>query len=269
MRRLATWAVAAAIALSLHAPARADERVYSLDQCADQFVLGLADRDAIVGLSRRADDRDSYLRALVPGLPLRRPTLESILAARPTLVVRYWGGDPRLVRSLRARGVRVAEIGEANDFDGVRRNVRNIAAALGRASAGEAMIREMDQELAAARGAWRGQTALYLTSGGYTAGPGTLIDAILRAAGLSNAVRTPGFSAAPLESLALAPPQRVVLGFFDAGTVAAQRWGPGRHQTERRLVKDRAAARLSSRVLGCPGWFATNGVRRLANAARR
>jgi iron complex transport system substrate-binding protein len=269
MRRLASWAAGLAVALALHGPAGATERIFSLDQCADQFVLGLADRDAIVGLSRRVDDRDSYLSALAPGLPMRRPTLESILAARPTLVVRYWGGDPRLVRTLRARGVRVAEIAEANDFEGVRRNVRTIAAALGRAQAGEAMVGEMNRELAAARGAWRGQSALYLTSGGYTAGPGTLVDAIMRAAGLVNAVRAPGFSTAPLEALVLAPPQRLVLGFFDNRTVAIQRWGPGRHQVVRRLLKDRTATRLSSRVMGCPGWFSTNAVRRLANAGRR
>jgi len=106
--------------------------VLSLDQCADQFVLALSPRDSIVGLSTRADDPDSHLRALAAGLPLRRTTLESALAARPDLVVRYWGGDPRFVAQLQQRGARVVTIEDATDFGGVRANVRRVPAALDR-----------------------------------------------------------------------------------------------------------------------------------------
>ena len=79
-------------------------RVVSLDQCADQYVLALAPRQAIAGLSHRADDSDSHLRHQAEGLPQRRVTAEGVLAARPTLVVRYWGGDARLEETLARRG---------------------------------------------------------------------------------------------------------------------------------------------------------------------
>ena len=79
--------------------AEAGPRVLSLDQCADQFVLALSPREAIVGLSTRADDADSRLRALAVGLPKRRVGLEPALAVRPQVVVRYWGGEPRLIEA--------------------------------------------------------------------------------------------------------------------------------------------------------------------------
>ncbi|HWU13287.1 MAG TPA: ABC transporter substrate-binding protein, partial [Caulobacter sp.] len=68
------------------------ERVMSLDSCADQYVLALAARGTIVGVSSRAAAPDSFLRAKAAGLPKRRTTLEAVLSARPDIVVRQWGG---------------------------------------------------------------------------------------------------------------------------------------------------------------------------------
>ena len=264
MRALASLVLAA---LALAAPARASPRVFSLDQCADQFVLALAPRSDIVGLSMRADDPDSHLRADAGGLPLRRATLESALAARPDLVVRYWGGEPGLVRRLQARGVRVVTLEDAADFDGVRRNVRAVAAALGRPDRGEALVSRMDGQLAAGQGAWGGRGALYLTSGGFTTGPGGLIDAILRAAGMSNLVRRPGYAAVPLEQLVLHPPAAFVLGFFDRAGLAGQSRSLAERPVLRRVMAGRPATSLPSDLLGCPAWFAGDAVQRLAAAA--
>lgn len=242
-------------------------RVLSLDQCADQYVMALSNRDAIVGLSTRADDPDSRLRDLAKGLPQRRVTLETALAARPQVVVRYWGGEPRLIGALEQRGVRVVTIGEATGFADVRTNVRRVAAALGRPGEGERLIREMDGRLARAAGAWGGRRALYLTPGGVTAGPGTLVDAVLRAAGMSNAEARPGYQTVSLEQVAMAPPQAAVLGFFDTFQLAGDSWGVGRHRVLQRVARERAVASLPGSMLGCPDWGAAEAAERLAAAA--
>ncbi|MGI9169590.1 MAG: ABC transporter substrate-binding protein [Caulobacteraceae bacterium] len=244
----------------------AGSRVYSLDQCADQYVLALAPRADIAGLSRRATKADSYLRAEVGALPLRRATAESVLAARPAVVVRYWGGDERLVADLRRLGMRVVTIDDAADFSAVRVNVRRVAAALGERRAGEAMIGRMDRRLAAAAGAWRGRGALYLTSGGDTAGRGTLIDAMLRAPGLTNLAPGAGFHALSLERLVLGPPAALVLGFFDVGLDAVQHWSLARQAPVRRLAERRAIVSLPGAILGCPAWFAADAVTRISAA---
>ncbi|MEO8926557.1 MAG: ABC transporter substrate-binding protein [Caulobacteraceae bacterium] len=259
-------AVIALAALAVAAPAGAGPRVFSLDQCADQYVLALSPRADIVGLSRRATKTDSYLRADVGALPLRRATSESVLAARPAVVVRYWGGDTRLLADLRRRGIGVVVIDDAVDFPAVRANIRRLAGALGQGAAGEGLIARMDVRLAAAKDAWGGARAQYLTSGGATAGRGTLIDAMLRAAGLTNLATGAGFQTLSLERLILTPPAALVLGFFDAGADAFAHWSLGRRASLRQLAARRAIVSLPGAVLGCPAWFAADGVAAIARA---
>ncbi|HEY2708530.1 MAG TPA: ABC transporter substrate-binding protein, partial [Caulobacteraceae bacterium] len=146
--RGAILALGAIVALAAAGEGRAAPRIVSLDQCADQYVLALAPRDQIVGLSKRARNADSYLRTDAAGLPERRATLESILGSRATIAVTYWAGDARLPAALARRGVSVIQIGEATDFAGVRADVRQVAAGLGQRAAGESLIAAMDAKLA-------------------------------------------------------------------------------------------------------------------------
>ena len=263
----ALCALVAALAL---APsfALAAPRVMSLDSCADQYVLALAPRDSIVGLSHRAVSRDSYMRSAAAGLPLRRATFESLVAARPQVVVRLWGGDARLAKALERKGVTTVTLDDAADFQGVRVNVRKVAAALDRRAEGEAIVSRMDAQLGRAAGAGKGRSALYLTPGGFTAGSGTLIDAMLKAAGYANASKAPYFAPVSLEGLVMTPPTAVVLGLFDMARAGADRWGPGRHAALQRVVATRTVASLPASVVGCPAWFAADGAGMLAEAAR-
>lgn len=264
MRRAVGLAIAVLAAGATVAEAR-PLRVLSLDQCADQYVLALAP-DAELALSPRADDPDAWMRAQARGRRQVRPTLEAAMAFRPDVVVRYWGGEPRLLARLEADGVRVAMIEDAVDFTGVRTNVRSVARALDATPRGEALIAAMDHKLTRTApvggGRARGRVQ-YLTPGGFTAGPGTLIDAILGAAGFANAATAPGFAAVNVERIALFPPVRFVLGFFDQ---SRSDWrGPGRHPVVRKAVEGRAVASLKASALTCPGWFAADAALDLAS----
>lgn len=232
-------------------------------------MLALTPRPAIVGLSTRADDADSLLREQARGLPLRRVNLETALSTRPSLVVRTYGGDARLVRALEQRGVRVLTLEDALDFDGVRRNLRSVSAAVGAPAKGEALVADMDRRLARAAGAWKGKSALYLTPSGFTAGPGTLADGILRAAGLVNAERRPGYNEVPLERFVLDPPEAVVLAFFDTPTYASSSWAPGRHALMQERLRERAVASLPGRMIACANWGAAEAAEVLAGQAPR
>lgn len=232
-------------------------RVMALDQCADQYVLELAP-DADLALSPRADDPDAWLREQARGRLRVRPTLESAIAFRPDVVVRYWGGDLRLLRRLEASGVKVITIEDVTSFNGVRSEIRSVAEGLRVPGRGEVLAGRMDETLRAARpkAGTRQPSALYLTAGGFTAGRGTLIDAILSAAGFTNAAETPSFAPVSLERIALFPPARFVLGFFDQSR--ADWRGPGRHPVVRNAAKGRVAASLPAAALTCPAWFAAD-----------
>jgi iron complex transport system substrate-binding protein len=249
-------------------PLLAGPRVVSLDQCADQYVLAMAPRADIVGLSTRARNSDSYLKAEAQGLPEGRATAESVLGARPDVVVRYWGGDARLVSDLERRGVRVLTIDDATDFAGVSADIRRIALGLGEPASGERLVAGMDAELAAARDAGGGRGVYYFTSGGDTLGSGTLIDAMIRAAGFANLATRPGWGAISAERLVMDPPSLFVLGFFDADMAATLRWSVGRQAAVQRLVVGRTSVSLPGAILGCPAWFVADGSARLAAWAR-
>lgn len=261
--RIGGWAAvvlcgAAAASASASAEAR-PLRVMALDQCADQYVLALRP-DADLALSPRADDPDAWLRDAARGRRKVRPTLEAAVGFKPDVVVRYWGGEPRLLQRLEATGTRVATIPDAVDFDGVRANVRSVAHALGVPARGEALIARMDARLAedAPRTRAPRPGVLYLTAGGFTAGSSTLVDAILSAAGYRNLADKPYFSPVSVERIALYPPVRFVLGFFDQ---ARGDWrGPGRHPVVRRAAEGRVAARLPAATLTCPAWFAADAA---------
>lgn len=258
MRRLAAGLAGTVILVAGTAEAR-PLRVMALDQCADQYVLALRP-DAELALSPRADDPDAWLREAAAGRRRVRPTLEAAIAFKPDVVVRYWGGDQRLLDRLEATGVRVVRIEDATDFNGVRRVIRIVSEGLAVPGRGAAMTARMDGVLrtAGTDPARAAPSALYLTSGGFTAGRGTLVDAIMKAAGLSNAAAVPYFSPVSVERIALFPPTRFVLGFFDQ---ARADWrGAGRHPVVQKAAEGRVAARLPAAVLTCPGWFAADAA---------
>jgi len=261
--RQVVLAIVLALGVGSASPAAARPlRIMSLDQCADQYVLALAP-DADLALSPRADDPDSWMKAQATGRRRIRPTLEAAIGFRPDVVVRYWGGEPRLLAALEQRGARVVTIADATDLDQVRDVVRTVAVGLDQPARGERMVEQMDRRLGSIDEVSRG-SALYLTAGGFTAGRGTLIGAILETAGYANLADRAGFSAVSVERIALFPPTRFVLGFFDQ--VRADWRGPGRHPVVRRAAQGRTVARLPATALSCPAWFAAEAAVMLGQA---
>jgi len=240
-------------------------RVMALDQCADQYVLAMAP-DADLLLTHRADDRDAFYAHLAKGRKQVRPTLENAVSFRPDVVVRYWGGDSRLLRRLEQDETVVVTIEDARDFEGIRQNVRNVGAALKKSDAAAEIIAGMDAKLSQSDGAGRDQKVAYLTASGFTAGPDTLIDSILKAAGFKNAASKTGYMPFGLERALMQPPFKIVRGFFEH---AFTDWrGAGRHPALARFYKGQAVAELPVSTLTCPAWFAADAVVALAETQK-
>ncbi len=234
--------------------AAAAPRILSADFCADQLVLALADREQIAALSPNADKDFSHLRERTAGLPKSRADAEGAVATRADVVLRFWGGDgPRLERL----GIAVETLDYAADFDAVKRNVTRAAETMGQRDRGAALNREIDRRLGAlaARG-HTGVTALYVTPGGVTAGRETMIDAIMTAAGVTNAAAQAGLSYWPplsAEAVITKPPEFIVAGFFASASERINHWSAARHPAIRRLLIETPGVAPSSDVLSCPG----------------
>src|SRR5688572_26752246 len=130
-------------------PAQAEpRRIVSLDYCADQFVLALADRNQIAALSRGSQRDDSYFRDRARGIRQTRGTLEEVLALRPDLVVRNWGG-PWDAEQVYARfHVPILQVGDTPDFALARADLLDAASKLGHPAHGEALARNLDARIA-------------------------------------------------------------------------------------------------------------------------
>ncbi len=274
-RRLAALANSAALALVTCAllaacespPPRADStarRIVSLDYCADQFVLGLADRRDILALSPDAGATFSYMRAVAAGLPTVRPRAEDVLILEPDLVVRAYGGGPNARTFFERAGVPVLEIAFPDDIDGARAVIRHAARELGVVERGETLITEMDERLRKARVHAPGTRALYVTPAGYTAGPRTLVHDLFGAAGLDNFQSRAGWHPIPLERLAYEAPDGIARATFGAGTDHDDAWTAFRHPVTRRALRSVPVAVVDGATTSCGGWFVADAVAALA-----
>ncbi len=234
--------------------AAAAPRILSADFCADQLVLALADREQIAGLSPDAEKDFSHLRERAGGLPQARADAEGAIATDADVVLRFWGGDrPRLERL----GIGVETLDYAADFDAVKRNVMRAAKAMGQPERGAALNGQIDSRLRAlASRGHTGVTALYVTPGGVTAGRETMIDAIMTAAGVTNAAAQAGLSYWPplsAEAVITNPPQFIVAGFFASASERINHWSAARHPAIRRVLFETPGVAPSEDVLSCPG----------------
>jgi len=243
-------------------------RVFSADYCADQYVLALAPRAEIAALSPDARKDFSFLRARAVGIRQARPDAEAALASGADLVLRFWGGD---ARAFERAGLAVVTLPYADDFGGVAETIAAAASALGREREGAALAGEMRAKLGAlsARGP-SGQTGVYLTPGGVTAGKGTLVDAMFRAAGVRNRAADEGLSywpALPAELIVQRPPTFYVGGFFNADSETRDNWSAARHPAIMRALSSAHGVMLTPDLLSCPAWFAADAAQRIRDAA--
>ena len=192
-------------------------RVMSTNQCTDQLVLALLPPDRIASVTWLSRDPSGSLMAeAAKRVGINHGLAEEVVRQQPDLIITDRFSKPTTRAMLKRLGYPVVEIDDATSFDAIRTNVRLVAHAVGEDARGEAMIAEMDRdlaELAADRGpplrvvAWDG--------GGFSAGEGSLYNEVLKAAGAVNVAHEPpvsGYNRPDTEVLMIAAPTLLVKG---------------------------------------------------------
>ncbi len=245
-------------------------RIVSLDYCADQYILGLADRDRILALSPDADAAFSYMREEAAGLPTVRQRIEDVLALEPDLVVRSYGGGPRTTIFLEQAGVRVLPLGFMQDIDTVRATIRRAAEVFGVPARGEALVAEMDGRIERARAEARSIDAdvLYMSPAGVSAGPDTFVHRLIDTAGFENFQTQSGWRSIPLERLAYETPDRYAVGLFDRNRSHVDTWTPFRHPVATRRVAEGPMTPIDGATVVCGGWYLADAVEALVESVR-
>ncbi len=275
MTRAVTLTGAVLFVLTVAGPAQADElpRVVSLDYCADQYVLAVADPAQVLALSLEATHVHSFYRGRAKGLPVTRADAESVLALGPDLVIRNWGGDPRMISLLGRAGIKVMTAAYGSGPDVMFANLRRFAGAMGRTEEAEALIVRTRANLEAVTGAPRlGLTAAYVAPGGITAGAGTFVDEIIDAVGFETSASKfglEGWRPLPLEVLVADPPDVIIASFFDLKQARASNWSVARHARVREMLETTPTIYVPGRYFSCNGLFFADTVALIRSEAAR
>lgn len=248
-----------------HDAASAAARYASMDYCADQMLLKLVDRRHIVAVSPEADSDVTFAAPLAKGIPRVRPQLEDIARLRPTVVLRSYGGGPNISDGMQRIGVDVVQMGFPDSLEAVRSDLMRIASELDAADKGQALVRRLDGQLAAANTpAKPSQSALYMTPGDVTTGPGSLVAELIGAAGYTPYRREPGWGTLPLEAMVQRPPDAVLTAFFDSPAYTQDYWTSSQHPVARRALASARHADVPGAWVACGNWMVGDAVTALA-----
>lgn len=191
-------------------------RIVSVNLCADQLVLDLADRGQIAGLSRNAADPSlSAAAAKAVGLSIMRDSAETLLVSNPDMIVAIPKSRSGALQMLGAQNYRTIDAPSAATYQQIVDQLRKVGAAVGHPDRADAIIRRMAARLAVlAASTGRGRIAAYYQRRGYMTGTGTLIDDLMKRLGLVNLadkLGKPPLSQLSLEELVAARPDFIIM----------------------------------------------------------
>jgi len=261
------------LALLAALPAHAKpQRVVSLNLCADQLVLRLADPANVAAVTWLArDPAVSVVADRAQAVPITHGNVEEIVARRPDLVIGGRFTARAATAMLKRLGYPVLELDVPETIDAVRAQILEVAEALGEAARGAALAAELDRRLAAVPPAAGARpTAAVFRADGFTVGPGSLIDVLLDRAGLDNMAARRGLGAytrLPLEDLVLGRPDLLVVDRVD-GAYPALADDLMRHRALRTVFAETRTVVVPPRLWTCGGPQIADAAAILAAAAR-
>jgi iron complex transport system substrate-binding protein len=183
--------------------AQAYSRVVSLNLCTDDLLVALAP-EKIAALSPLS--RDPALAVRIGTFPIVHTDAEAVLHTHPDMILAADYGATATLAILQSRGIPIWRTKLPQNFDGIAAETLALGALLGVPARARALVAQMRQTLASLPPRDRG-TALIFEARGYVDQPGSLGDAVLRAAGYHNQAHGMRLD---LESLIDAPPDLLV-----------------------------------------------------------
>ncbi len=218
--------------------------------------------ERIAALSPLARDPAlSYFAREARRFPVVRPSAEAVLALRPGLVLGGKFGARATLSLLERAGVRVERLDVPTDFPSLRAGLRAAGALLGVPERAETAIAAMDAAMPPpVSPPSPPMTALVWRPRGWTSGPGGMMDAVLRAAGLTNA----GTGArAGLEALTRHQPDILIIGESGAGVSLAT------EMLRHRAVRNVPVRFYSVSLEICPGPWTVRTVGEVGEGGER
>lgn len=218
-------------------------RVASINLCTDELLVRLGDSSQIASVTWLSTvSAGSNVADLVRDVARNRGLAEEVVAAEPDLVLagRYTARET--VSVLRRIGFAVVDVDAPRTLDEVKAEIRRVAEAIGHVDRGEAMIAELERRLSRPASVREPKLrAAVLRPNGFTAGPGSLSDELMRRAGLVNVA-----AELKLDNYGQLPLETIILAGVDLLIVDGDRAGPPAMATK--ILNHPILARLGGRV---------------------
>lgn len=174
------------------------KRIVSVTTGTDEVLLGLVETERMVAVNEAfVDPKRSNVTELAEKIPnriIRNPSVETVAALKPDLVLVQTWIPIEKVAALRDLGIPVVTCKAPRNFAEVRDTVRLIAAAVDEKERGEKLVAMMDEELAALMKRIeevpkekKGATVALVSIMPAYGGAGCMIDDVLSYAGARNA----------------------------------------------------------------------------------
>jgi iron complex transport system substrate-binding protein len=266
----------ACVAFVMAAPAlAAPQRVVSTFLCTDEYVFRLLPSQRIAALSYEATDRHPVVSTIADsamGIPVIRPSTETVLKLKPDLVVMYNGTNPRLHANLKDLGIPIAEVPWANSLADVRRVTTMLGDRLGSPERARVLLAEMDRKIAEARSRAPNPPvgAILYEPQGYATVQG-VTDEVMRISGIMNVAPPRAMTRSgtlPVEAVIEAAPELLILG-------GEARSGSGRayallHHPALKALEGRTTMEFANLTpLLCPGPWSVESAHVLGDLARK
>lgn len=207
-------------------PEAPPQRIVAASVFAAEVLVAIAPRERIAGVHCLAADATfSLVVDDVKGLPLVGAAPEQLLAVKPDLVICDAFTQPETTTLLSRADVPVVRTAVPASFADIAENVRFVGRVCHLEAGAERVVSAMEERLrelaARARelGDWR---VLVLDGGLHTQGRGSLLDAVVTAAGATNLAKERGvgaFRKLGAESVLAWRPDALVVGGSDGGEV--------------------------------------------------
>lgn len=244
-------------------------RIVSINLCADELALRLAKPATLKSVSSLARiNIGSNVSELTRDIPDNYGTVEELMALKPDLIVAGRFTTRNTVALLRRLGVNVVDLDVPTSIAGVREQIREAGALFHSQDKTEAVLRDFDARLRAVDAGGAKPSAVVLRTAGFTTGEGSLLDDVLKHAGMTNLVGSgplAGYEQLPLEFVLEAKPDILILA-GDPLAPPSLATGILDHPALKRLKDHTMVVVLPSRLWTCAGPGVADAVALLAGA---
>jgi iron complex transport system substrate-binding protein len=253
-------------------PSRGGGGIVSMNPCADAMLVELVPSSRIASISHYSQDpaATSIPIDIARRFRTNAGTAEEILALKPDLVIASSFTAPSTREAFARAGLKMLYLDSPTSIDASRKQVTDLAGALGVPEAGRAMNARIDAAVAAA--AWSGPRvpALLWIGGNLVSGGGNLLDAMMTRAGFTDQAAHYGLQftgTLPIERVVADPP-RVMLVPDEPGRDSSSRAAQLRAQALAHVKTPIAQFRFPRQLVNCGGPVIATAMTRLAQIRR-